>query len=106
VCTYPIKDASLGSDYSRLNLADWVEEITLFKSHFGIRHIGLGTDSGGGLPGFVEGWSDITSVHSLQDAMRSDGLTTLETSAFMSLNFLRVFTRCHAVAQILTYFKA
>jgi membrane dipeptidase len=106
VCTYPIKDASLGPDYNRLTLADWVEEITLFKSHFGIRHIGLGTDSGGGLPGFVEGWSDITSVHSLQDAMRSGGLTTLETSAFMSLNFLRVFARCQAVAQILSYFKA
>lgn len=106
VCTYPIKDASLGPDYNRLTLADWVEEMTLFKSHFGIRHIGLGTDSGGGLPGFVEGWSDITSVHSLQDAMRSGGLTTLETSAFMSLNFLRVFARCHAVAQILSYFKA
>jgi microsomal dipeptidase-like Zn-dependent dipeptidase len=97
VCTYPIKDASIGPDYNRLTLADWVEEITLFKSHFNIRHIGLGTDSGGGLPGFVEGWSDITSVHSLQDALRSGGLTTIETSAFMSLNFLRVFARCHAV---------
>jgi microsomal dipeptidase-like Zn-dependent dipeptidase len=106
VCTYPIEDASLPPDYVRLTLADWVEEIKLFKSHFGMRHIGLGTDSGGGLPFFVNEWCDITSVGLLEDAMRSDGLGTLEISAFMSLNFLRVFTRCHLVGQALSFFKA
>lgn len=103
VCTWPY--GFDGIQFDRLTFSDWVEEIKVFKSHFGIRHIGLGTDSGGGLPGFVDGWENISSVGLLQDAMRSGGFGTLEISAFMSLNFLRVFTRCHAVAQILSYFK-
>jgi microsomal dipeptidase-like Zn-dependent dipeptidase len=102
VCTYPIRD----DGYDRVTLEDWAEETKLFKSHFGIQHIGLGTDSGGGLPGFVVGWGGISSVGSLEDAMRSGGLGTLEISAFMSLNFMRVFTRCHAIGQVLSFFKA
>jgi microsomal dipeptidase-like Zn-dependent dipeptidase len=112
VCTYPIKDNSpLPPPYNselndRLNLNDWVDEIVQFKSHFGIRHIGFGTDSGGGLPGFVDGWSDITSVGALEDVMRSRGLGTLAIAAFTGLNFLRVFARCHAVGQVLSFLKS
>jgi microsomal dipeptidase-like Zn-dependent dipeptidase len=101
VCTYPLYDPT----NSRSTLEDWVEEIKLFKSHFGIRYIGLGTDSGGGVPRIPE-WTGISSVRDLAAAMRSGGLGPLEISSFMSLNFYRVFTRCHAVAQILSYFKA
>lgn len=104
VCTWP--NGFDGNTFDRLTFADWVEEIKVFKSHFGIRFIGLGTDSGGGLPGYVDGWEDISSVGLLQDAMRSGGLGTLEVSAFMGLNFLRVFARCHAIAQVLTDLKA
>jgi microsomal dipeptidase-like Zn-dependent dipeptidase len=104
VCTWPY--AFDGATFDRLTFEDWVEEIKEFKSHFGIKHIGIGTDGGGGLPMRVEGWENTSSVRLLQAAMRSGGLTTLETSAFMSLNFLRVFTRCHAVGQVLRYFNA
>ncbi len=101
VCTYPLNDPT----NSRSTLEDWVEEIQLFKSHFGIRYIGLGTDSGGGVP-IIPEWTGISSVSNLAAAMRSGGLGPLEISSFMSLNFLRVFTRCHAAAQILSYFTA
>jgi microsomal dipeptidase-like Zn-dependent dipeptidase len=103
VCTWPC--GFDGATFHRLTFADWVDEIKAFKSHFGIRFIGLGTDSGGGLPEYVDGWQDVSSVGLLQDAMRSGGLGLLEISAFMSLNFLRVFTRCHAVARVLGYWN-
>jgi hypothetical protein len=38
--------------------------------------------------------------------MRSGGLGALEVSAFMGLNFLRVFTRVHAIGQVLSCLKA
>ena len=101
VCTYPLYDPT----YSRSTLEDWVEEIKLFKSYFGIRHIGLGTDSGGGVPKMPE-WTGIGSVRDLEAAMRSGGLGTFQISAFMSLNFLRVFARCHLVAQALNFLNA
>jgi membrane dipeptidase len=101
VCTYPLNDPSCG----RVSLDAWVAEIEEFKSHFGMRHIGLGTDSGGGVPRIPE-WTGIGSVKDLEATMRSDGLGALEISAFMGLNFLRVFTRVHAIAQTLSYFKA
>lgn len=82
---------------------DWVEEIRVFKSYFGMRHIGLGTDGGGGLPRKIEGWENISDVGLLSDAMRKGGFGTLEISAFMGLNFLRVFARCHAVRQVLNF---
>lgn len=101
VCTYPYKDEV----YGRLTLEDWVEEINLLKLHFGIRYIGLGTDSGGGVPRIPE-WTSIGSVKDLEAAMRSGGLGSLEIFAFTGLNFLRVFTRCYAVGQVLSYLKA
>lgn len=104
VCTWP--NGFDGNSFDRLTFADWVEEIKAFKSHFGIRFIGLGTDSGGGLPGYVEGWESISSVRLLQDTMRSGGFGPMEISAFMSLNFLRVFTRCHVIAQVSNYLNA
>jgi microsomal dipeptidase-like Zn-dependent dipeptidase len=101
VCTYSYKDDA----YGRVTLEDWVEEIKLFKSHFGIKYIGFGSDSGGGVPR-IPGWTGIGSVKELESKMRSGELRTLEISAFMSLNFLRVFTRCHAIGQVLSFFKA
>jgi microsomal dipeptidase-like Zn-dependent dipeptidase len=93
VCTYPYRDDAYG------------RVIKLFKSHFGIKYIGFGSDSGGGVPR-IPGWTGIGSVKELESKMRSGELRTLEISAFMSLNFLRVFTRCHAIGQVLSYFKA
>jgi microsomal dipeptidase-like Zn-dependent dipeptidase len=101
VCTYPYRDDA----YGRLTLEDWVEEIQLFKSHFGMRYIGFGSDSGGGVPRIPE-WTGIGSVKDLQASMRSGGIGPVEISAFMGLNFLRVFTRCYAVAQVLNYLNA
>jgi microsomal dipeptidase-like Zn-dependent dipeptidase len=101
VCTYPLNDPSCG----RVSFNAWVAEIEEFKSHFGIRHIGLGTDSGGGVPRMPQ-WTGIGSVNDLEVVMRSGRLGALEISAFMGLNFLRVFTRCHAVGQVLSYLSA
>jgi microsomal dipeptidase-like Zn-dependent dipeptidase len=101
VCTYPLNDPTCG----RISFHAWVAEIEEFKSHFGIRHIGLGTDSGGGVPKMLE-WKGIGSVNDLGTAMRSGGLSTLEISAFMGLNFLRVFSRVHAVGQVLSFLNA
>jgi membrane dipeptidase len=101
VCTYPYRDNA----YGRVTLEGWVEEIKLFKSHFGMRYIGFGSDSGGGVPRIPE-WTGIGSVKDLEAAMRSGGLGPLEISAFTGLNFVRAFTRCHAIGQILSYFKA
>jgi len=98
VCTWPL--AMGGNPVTRRTFADWVEEIKVFKMYFGMRHIGLGTDGGGGLPDRIQGWEDIGDVGLLTDAMRAGGLGTLEISAFMGLNFLRVFTRCHAARQL------
>jgi len=102
VCSWPL--AYDGNQFDRLTFADWVEEIKVFKTYFGMRHIGLGTDGGGGLPDMIQGWEDISDIGLLADAMRVGGLGTLEISAFMGLNFLRVFTRCHAARQILSFF--
>jgi microsomal dipeptidase-like Zn-dependent dipeptidase len=103
VCTWPL--AYDGSKLDRLTFADWVAEIRVFKSYFGMRNIGLGTDSGGGLPLKIEGWENISDVNQLSDAMRKGGFGTLEISSFMGLNFLRVFARCHAVRQVLNFFN-
>ena len=51
-------------------------------------------------------WTGIGSVKDLQATMRAGGLGAVEISAFMGLNFLRVFTRCHAVAHVLNYLNA
>ena len=82
-----------------------MEEIKVFKTHFGIQHIGFGTDSGGGVPRIPE-WAGIGSVKELEAEMRAGGLGPLEVSAFMGLNFLRVFTRVHAVGQVLGFLNA
>lgn len=98
VCTYPLNDPTC----NRVSLNAWVAEVEEFKSHFGMRHIGLGTDSGGGVPKIPE-WTGIGSVNDLMAAMRSGGLSALEISAFMGLNFLRVFSRAHAIGQVLRF---
>ena len=46
VCTWPLAYDS--SEFERLTFTDWIEEIKVFKAHFGMRQIGLGTDGGGG----------------------------------------------------------
>lgn len=104
VCQDLTRHRSNTDEFDRLTFAGWVEEINVFKTYFGIRHIGLGTDGGSGLPDMIQGWEDISDVGLLTGAMRAGGLGALEISAFMGLNFLRVFTRCHAARQILNYF--
>ena len=50
VCTWPL---AYDGSFTRRTFGDWVKEIIDFKDYFGIKHIGLGTDSGGGLPDFL-----------------------------------------------------
>jgi membrane dipeptidase len=98
VCTWPL--AYTGT-YPRLTFGDWVQEIREFSNYFGIGHIGLGTDSGGGLPDYVDGWNDITDLNLLDEAMIEAGFNHSERAAFMGDNLLKVLYRCFVVSQVL-----
>ena len=80
---------------------DWAREIRTFSDYFGIGHVALGTDSGGGLPTYIDGWQDITSLNLLKEAMLAEGFEKGEMAAFMGGNVLRVLHRCFVVSRIL-----
>jgi len=98
LCTWPL--AYTGT-YPRQTFGDWVQEIKEFGNYFGIDHIGLGTDGGGGLPDYIEGWNDITALHLLKEAMLDEGLKKREIAAFMGDNLLKVLHRCFVVSRVL-----
>ena len=88
VCTWPL--AYSGKNSQRTTLKHWAEEIVLMKARLGIEHCGLGTDGGGGLPRFVEGWESIASLPALIVEMREAGLTQEDIAAYVGGNFLRL----------------
>jgi microsomal dipeptidase-like Zn-dependent dipeptidase len=59
-----------------------------------MEHIGLGTDVGEGLPGFMEGYRDIWDLVKLVKAMQEVGFSIDEISAYMGGNFYRVLRNC------------
>jgi microsomal dipeptidase-like Zn-dependent dipeptidase len=61
------------------------------KKRIGIEHVGLGTDSGGRLPGRVTGYKDVADLNKLAAAMIETGFTREDIAAYMGGNFLRVF---------------
>lgn len=94
VCTWPFAYAGKNSERTTLN--HWAEEIVLMKSRLGIEHCGLGTDGGGGLPRFIQGWNSIAALPALVDAMRAAGLSQADIAAYVGGNFLRVLGKCLA----------
>ena len=94
VCTWPL--ACSGKNSERTTLSHWAEEIVLMKSRLGIEHCGLGTDGGGGLPRFIQGWNSIADLPALVEAMRAAGLSQADIAAYVGGNFLRVLAKCLA----------
>lgn len=97
LCTWPL---AYNGTYPRQTFEDWAQEIEELKNHFGIRHVALGTDGGGGLPSYVEGWNDITDLNLLEAAMLEEGFKKREIAAFMGNNLLSVLHRCFVVSRV------
>jgi microsomal dipeptidase-like Zn-dependent dipeptidase len=92
VCTWPLgytRGATI-----RVTFLDWAKEILEMKKRLGMEHVGLGTDGGGGLPGFIEGYRDICDLIKLVQDMQEVGFSNDEISAYMGGNFLRVLRSC------------
>ncbi|HUL22855.1 MAG TPA: membrane dipeptidase [Thermodesulfobacteriota bacterium] len=92
VCTWPL--AYTRGATTRITFSDWAKEIREMKSRLGIEHIGLGTDGGGDLPGFIEGYRDIGDLQKLIMAMQEVGLSHDDIAAYMGRNFHRVLRSC------------
>jgi membrane dipeptidase len=78
----------------RETFRDWAAEIMEMKKRIGMEHVGLGTDGGGGIPQFVEGYRDIRDLSRLVRAMQEAGFTREEIAAYMGGNTFRVLEAC------------
>ena len=90
VCTWPMGDSRRSK---RETFKDWAREIAVMKKRIGMEHVGLGTDGGGGLPGFISGYRDVRDLVHLVKAMQDEGFTREEISAYMGGNFFRVLQK-------------
>jgi membrane dipeptidase len=92
VCTWPLRMKR--KDLPRVTFSDWAKEILEMKKRLGMGHVGLGTDGGGHLSGFVDGFKDVGDLVHLAKAMQELGFTQEETAAYMGGNFYRVIQSC------------
>ncbi len=92
VCTWPLRHQ--WDTGRRETFSDWAKEILEMKKRLGIEHVGLGTDGGGGLARFIEGYRDLRGLVSLVAAMQEVGLSRDEIAAYMGGNFYRVLRQC------------
>ncbi len=60
------------------------------KKRLGMEHVGLGTDGGGHLSRFVDGFKDVGDLVHLVKAMQELSFTQDEIAAYMGRNFYRV----------------
>ncbi len=90
VCTWPMADNARSK---RETFQDWAREIKEMKKRLGMEHVGLGTDGGGGLPKFIDGYRDVRDLVYLVGAMQGEGFTRSEISAYLGGNFLRVLQK-------------
>ena len=90
VCTWPMGDSRRSK---RETFQDWAREITEMKKRIGMEHVGLGTDGGGGLPRFIDGYRDVRDLVYLVKAMQEEGFTREEISAYMGGNLYRVLQK-------------
>ena len=92
VCTWPL--AYTRGATTRMTFLDWAKEILEMKNRLGIKHVGLGTDGGGDLPGLIEGYRDIGDLLKLVKTMQEFGFSQDEIAAYMGGNFYRVLRSC------------
>jgi membrane dipeptidase len=78
----------------RETFRDWAREIMEMKKRIGMEHVGLGTDGGGGIPRFIQGYRDIRDLSRLVEAMQDTGFAREEISAYMGGNTYRVLKAC------------
>jgi len=90
VCTWPMGDNARSR---RETFRDWAKEILAMKKRIGMEHVGLGTDGGGGLPRFVDGYRYVRDLVHLVGAMREEGFTRGEISDYLGGNFYRVLRK-------------
>ena len=64
------------------------------KKRLGMDHVGLGTDGGGHLPKFIDGYRDVGDLVQLVAAMQEVGLSDDDMKAYMGGNFYRVLRTC------------
>ncbi len=92
VCTWPLAYARGAT--TRRTFSDWAKEILEMKNRLGMEHVGLGTDGGGNLPGFIEGYRDIGDLVKLVKAMQEVGFPKDEIAAYVGGNVYRVLRSC------------
>ena len=78
----------------RETFRDWAREIMEMKKRIGMEHVGLGTDGGGGIPRFIQGYRDIRDLSRLVKAMQDTGFSREEISAYLGGNTYRVLKAC------------
>jgi membrane dipeptidase len=92
ICTWPF--AFDRPDQKRKTFADWAREILEMKKRLGMDHVGLGTDGGGSIPRFIEGYRDVRDLPRLATAMREIGFSPEDIKAYMGGNVYRVLQKC------------
>lgn len=73
---------------------DWAREIKAVKELIGIEHVGIGSDGGGGISHFVDGYHDVRDLGRLATAMAEAGFTRREIALVMGGNVHRVLQQC------------
>jgi membrane dipeptidase len=92
VCTLPV--AYRIDQHKRKTLKDWANEILKMKERLGMKHVGLGTDGGGGIPELIKGYKDVRDLSKLAAVMQEVGLSHNDIASYMGGNFLRVLQQC------------
>ena len=92
VCTWPF--AFNRRNQKRNTFSDWAQEILAMKKKLGMEHVGLGTDGGGNIPRFIEGYRDVRDLPKLAAAMAEAGFSPEEIKAYMGGNVRRVLQTC------------
>ncbi len=92
VCTWPM--AVKRGTFSRNTFLDWAREIFEMKKRLGMDHVGLGTDGGGSISRFIDGYGDVRDLVRLISAMQEVGLSAEDIKSYMGGNFCRVLQEC------------
>jgi microsomal dipeptidase-like Zn-dependent dipeptidase len=94
ICTWPLQCPPGQDACQRLTIDNWAEENYQMKERLGARHIALGTDGGGLLPGLVDGYQDILNLPNLVTAMYEKGFVDSEIDHYMGKNMVRILKTC------------
>jgi microsomal dipeptidase-like Zn-dependent dipeptidase len=94
VCTWPLKWSSQALQYDRGTVFHWARENYEMKLRLGPDGVGLGTDGGGRLPAFVDGYASILDLPKLADAMCQAGFGRFEVESYMGRSMAGVIRRC------------